>query len=415
MIFRKVALERLSSPEQLDQLLQVTGPRGWIALGALGLLLVTALGWGVLGSIPTTANGEGILLRQGGVSNVATPESGQVEELLVAVGDVVDKGQPVARIRQEELLRQIQDTRDRLAAVRGEYGELVGFAEEQRRLRERGIAQQRANLEQSIRAYEREVELARDRVAVEEDLLADGLITKQTLIASQQRLNEAQDRLAGARLELNGLSLKRLEAEQLTEQQIETREAQIRDLEIELRERQASLAQSSRILSPHAGRILEVLVDRGDVVSAGASMMSLEVLSQDLVAVLFVPASAGKKVRPGMAVRVSPSTVKREEFGSILGRVAWVSEFPSTVQGMTRFLGNDTLVARLVEAGPPIQVNVALEPDPTTPTGYRWSSSRGPEIEISSGTLASGAVVVKRERPVELVVPKLREALGLSR
>ena len=37
MIFRKVALERLSSPEQLDQLLQVTDPKGWMALGALAL------------------------------------------------------------------------------------------------------------------------------------------------------------------------------------------------------------------------------------------------------------------------------------------------------------------------------------------------------------------------------------------
>ena len=59
MIFRKVALERLSSPEQLDQLMQVTSPRGWLALGAFGALLLTALGWSVLGSIPTDATGEG--------------------------------------------------------------------------------------------------------------------------------------------------------------------------------------------------------------------------------------------------------------------------------------------------------------------------------------------------------------------
>ncbi|MFL6291034.1 MAG: NHLP bacteriocin system secretion protein, partial [Thermoanaerobaculia bacterium] len=60
MIFRKVALERLSSPEQLDQLMQVTSPRGWLALGAFGTLLNTALGWAELGTIPTDATGEGI-------------------------------------------------------------------------------------------------------------------------------------------------------------------------------------------------------------------------------------------------------------------------------------------------------------------------------------------------------------------
>ncbi|HYG62449.1 MAG TPA: biotin/lipoyl-containing protein, partial [Thermoanaerobaculia bacterium] len=99
MIFRKVALERLSSPEQLDQLMQVTNPRGWLALAALGALLLTAVFWGVFGSIPTEAAGEGILLRRGGVSNLVAPESGQVQEILVAVGDEIQKGQVVARLR----------------------------------------------------------------------------------------------------------------------------------------------------------------------------------------------------------------------------------------------------------------------------------------------------------------------------
>jgi HlyD family secretion protein len=148
------------------------------------------------------------------------------------------------------------------------------------------------------------------------------------------------------------------------------------------------------------------------VVSPGTPVLSVEVLSEDLMAVLFVPASAGKKVQRGMAVQVSPSTVKREEYGSILGRVVWVAEFPSTTRGMTRLLGNEALVTKLMAEGPPIQVNVALIRDPATPTGYRWSSSRGPSLKISSGTLASGDVVVKEDRPIALVIPTLREKLG---
>lgn len=413
MIFRKVALERLSSPEQLDQLLQVTDPRGWLALAALGALLLTSLGWGVFGSIPTEATGEGILLRRGGVSSLVAAESGQVEELLVSVGDVIEKGQVVARIRQDELLRQIQDTRDRLADVRREYQDMLRYAGEQGRLRGRDLAQERANLQQSIRAYEREVELARERIAVERDLLKDGLITKQTLLASEQRLNTAQDQLANARLELNGLELKGLDSAQQTGQQVEAREAQIRNLEIELRERQARLTETARVVSNRAGRVLELLANRGDVVGPGTPLLNLEVVSEELQAVLFVPASTGKRVQLGMRVRVSPSTVKREEYGSMIGRVAWASEYPSTSRGMTRLLGNEALVQRLMQAGPPIQVNVTLEKDPQTPTGYRWSSSTGPSVQISSGTLAIGSVVVREERPINLVVPKIREKLGV--
>lgn len=413
MIFRKVALERLSSPEQLDQLLQVTNPRGWLALGALGALLLASLAWAVFGSIPTEAGGEGILLRQGGVTSLVAAEQGQVEELLVSVGDVIAKGQVVARVRQQELLRQIQDSRDRLADVRAEYDGLLRYAGEQGRLRDRDLAQQRANLEQSIRALEREAELARDQVGAQRDLLKDGLVTKQTFLASEQHLNDAQARLAAARLDLNGLELKRLDASQQVEQQLETRQAQIRDLELELRERQARLTESARVVSPHDGRVLEVLADRGDVVTPGTPILNLEVTSKDLMAVLFIPASAGKRVQPGMRVRVSPSTVKREEYGSMLGKVVWAAEFPSTQKGMTRVLGNEALVAKLMEQGPPIQVNVALDRDPATPTGYRWSSSTGPSLSISSGTLANGAVVVREERPIRLILPKVREKLGL--
>jgi len=158
MIFRKVAMERLSSPEQLDQLMQVADPRGWLALGALGALLLMALTWGIFGSIPTEAQGEGILLRSGGVASVVAAENGQVEDILVGVGDVIQKGQVVALIRQEELLRQIQDSRTKLATRRAAYQGLLRYSGDQRRLRDQGMAQKRANLLQSIQATEREAE-----------------------------------------------------------------------------------------------------------------------------------------------------------------------------------------------------------------------------------------------------------------
>jgi HlyD family secretion protein len=413
MIFRKVALERLSSPEQLDQLLQVTNPQGWMALGALGLILLTSIGWGVFGSIPTEASGEGILLGRQGVANIVAPENGQLEELVVAVGDFIEKGQVVARIRQEDLSRQVQQSREKLADARRQFEELQRFAGAQKELKGRELSQKRANLERTIEAAEREIKNLEDRIAADQALLADGLVTKQTVLASEQSLNQARERLNSARLERDGLGLQQLESKQQLDQQIEASKGLIRDLELELREREARLGEAAKVTAPSAGRVLELLVAQGDVVTPGTPILNLEVPSKDLMAVLFIPAAAGKKVHRGMAARITPSTVKREEYGFIRGRVVEVAEFPSTQRGMVRTLGNEALVQKLMTEGPPIQIRIALDPDPATPTGYRWSSSTGPSVRISSGTLAGGSVVVREERPLSLVLPKVREKLGI--
>lgn len=412
-IFRKVALERLSSPEQLDQLMQVTDPRGWLALTALGALILAAMVWGFLGSIPTEALGEGILIRQGGVSTVVAIAEGQVEEVLVQVGDVIGKGQPVARVRQDVLSRQIQDTVARIEYLEEEYLELERYIEEQRRLRDRNLEQERANLERALATVERQREILDERLANDRRLLEDGLITKQEVLDTEQELNRTSDEADSLRLQIEQLELDRLEAEQDVLQQLETRRAARRDLEFELREQRARLEENRTVRATGAGRVLELAAGRGDLVSPGTVILSLEVQSEELMAVLFIPASAGKQVSQGMAARVSPSNVKREEYGFILGEVAWVSEFPATSAGMMRLLSNEALVTRLMEQGPPIQVNVRLHRDTATPSGFAWSSSIGPDLQISSGTLASGSVIVREERPINLVIPKARETLGV--
>jgi hypothetical protein len=77
-IFRKAALERLSSPEQLDQLMQVTTPKGWLALIALTGLLVMAVILGFVARIPITVTGQCILLDSGGVNNSPTNDLGAI-------------------------------------------------------------------------------------------------------------------------------------------------------------------------------------------------------------------------------------------------------------------------------------------------------------------------------------------------
>ncbi len=98
-IFRQVALERLSSPEQLDQLLPLIALRGWVALLTLIGLVLLALAWSAFDTIPTQVTGRGILMRGGQLLSVVAPLEGQIESLFVQAGDVVQPGQAIAALQ----------------------------------------------------------------------------------------------------------------------------------------------------------------------------------------------------------------------------------------------------------------------------------------------------------------------------
>ncbi|MCR5735988.1 MAG: hypothetical protein K6G22_15420 [Lachnospiraceae bacterium] len=58
-LFREKSLERISSPEQLDDYIKVVSPGIWLMLGAIILLLVGVIVWSALGTIPVE-NAQGV-------------------------------------------------------------------------------------------------------------------------------------------------------------------------------------------------------------------------------------------------------------------------------------------------------------------------------------------------------------------
>ena len=52
-LFREKSLERVSSPEQLDDYIRVTTPSVWIVLAATVIILAGMLAWSVFGTVIT--------------------------------------------------------------------------------------------------------------------------------------------------------------------------------------------------------------------------------------------------------------------------------------------------------------------------------------------------------------------------
>lgn len=53
-LFRKKNIERVASPEQLDDYIHVSSPASWAVLGAFTILLVGICVWGIFGRLDTT-------------------------------------------------------------------------------------------------------------------------------------------------------------------------------------------------------------------------------------------------------------------------------------------------------------------------------------------------------------------------
>jgi hypothetical protein len=97
--FRKRALDRLSSPEDLDRLVRVSRPGTWIALGGLLLVIAGVVLWATLTSITTTVSGLGYVLPEGGLIEASAARPGTVERIDVRAEQYVRAGDRVASLR----------------------------------------------------------------------------------------------------------------------------------------------------------------------------------------------------------------------------------------------------------------------------------------------------------------------------
>jgi HlyD family secretion protein len=71
------------------------------------------------------------------------------------------------------------------------------------------------------------------------------------------------------------------------------------------------------------------------------------------------------------------------------------------------------LAQDLTGKGSVIELFATLQLDPSTPSGFKWSSSHGPPLKVASGTLANAEIVVGSEHPITIVMPYLRKKTGI--
>ncbi len=410
-IFRKAALDRLASPDQLDRPISLVRPSAWMLLLVVFAGVVAGISWTSLARAPIRVAGKGILINQAGLAEIVATTEGSLKSLDIKVGDVVELNQVVATVSKAELQREIAGAVAELADATLRYDELTTFYGEQAK-RDAVASEERFKTIANTRDLLNERKaLLEEKLRSVKDLVKQKVVLRDRLIDAQLALSNARERLSTLDEEVISIKLKTAEKQSVRYLALLDKRLASEDLKRKISRLSARLSSQKIIRASQAGRIVEIKVNPGEVVKPGTALATLAPLEvQDgLIALLFMTPEKGKRVEPGMAVQIAPSTVRVQEYGFILGEVKSVSPLPVTPEGMRRILQNDQLVKQLSSSGAPIEIRVALKRNKSTTSGFTWSSSQGPPQPINSGTLLSGDVVIRKVRVLELIVP------GISR
>jgi hypothetical protein len=109
LTFRTQALEKLVSPEQLDQLIRITTLKNWLALVSLACVMLPLFAWGLWGSLETRISANGLLLPSGGLCVASASQSGRVTNLYVQAGQEVQSGQRVVSFQPGSIDNQPEE------------------------------------------------------------------------------------------------------------------------------------------------------------------------------------------------------------------------------------------------------------------------------------------------------------------
>ena len=370
-LFRRNALDALSSPEQLDQPLRLLRPGQWLLLLSLGGVCLTIVLWSVFGRLPVRISGKGVLIRSNSLTVVQSETAGRILQLNNAIGDCVPKGHLMARI--DPVTQEVSRKEAEL-----QLAQLISQDLEEDALGE-------------IRVRQRKAEIARI-----EKLVHSGGISIDELGQRQQELSSLKDSLEAR----NG-----------------QREQQIKQQQARIKARNEEIDRIAQIRAPINGCVIDRNVHRGEVVQSGSTLFTLDVATgeSDLESLAFFSPRDGKRLNAGQKVRISPSSTKQQRHGGIEGQVLSIRTLPVNDQALVKRLGLESLLdaVRMEPKGPLIEVKTSMKRDPNTISGYDWGGGPGPAIQLTAGTPTEVRVLVEERRPISYVIPILRDLTGI--
>lgn len=205
-----------------------------------------------------------------------------------------------------------------------------------------------------------------------------------------------------------------------TEQQRMTRAGALASARDDVQQLRTRFDSATVVRAPIDGVVLGHMVDLGSTVEVGTAVVDLRPASDavgsepDLMATAYVPYATGRLITAGMEVQVSLPFAHPSRYGYILGTVERVSTYVSGNAAAVHLGSPDLAREMSQQIGPMLEVILKLEADESTATGLRWTSAGGFPKALEFPALCGVRVLVSQDRPIDLVLPWLKDALGLD-
>ncbi len=293
----------------------------WLVLAVLLIAAVAALiAWGPLrkqGTANSFVSGNGRI--EATEIDVATKLAGRLEHILVAEGEFVKAGQPLARMQVQSLQAQ----RDEAEARQQQAQQAVAGAQAQVALRE---SEHQAVLA-LVTQRESELDAAQRRLARSGTLAQEGASSGQELDDDRARGRSLQAALAAAKAQVNAA----LAAVAAARTQVTSAESNVKAAAATMTRIDVELADSE-LKAPRDGRVQYLVAQSGEVLGGGGKVLNLVDLS-DVYMTFFLPETVAGRVALGSEVRIVLDAAPQFVIPARVSFVASTAQFtPKTVE-----------------------------------------------------------------------------------
>ena len=364
----------------LDRLQSRYRRSAWRSTAWLIMLLITAgLAWAAFAELDEVAVAPGEVVPRDRVKIIQHLEGGVIEEILVAEGQSVSAGDPLVQVQlpvtgisDEELQVRLDGLALKQARLRAEAeGGALEFPEAELARRpdladaeRRAFTTRRQQMARRITAIEEQVrqrqhaigelkaqrralfadlKLGRERFAMSEDLVRDGLVSRMEHLEHQQELKRVEGDLSSVKSAVPRAEAALAETkENLEEERLRSRREileELRDVELELARTRELLAdavkQAARevILSPTEGTVKNLRYHTiGGVLRPGEPIMEIVPAGKNLIIeARLSPADRGY-VTVGQQARAKITSYDFIRYGALEGRIVQISPDSTVTQ-----------------------------------------------------------------------------------